>query len=153
MVYGETLRRGEGNGGGEDNQFFRDQSERMLQLAIEPVRLATGKVSPVDVQQFINGAAMTPDQLSMPEWQAGFHNQILKRAYEASKTPIEQADFEQVIQLLARRAAQPQRPHAIQHHHARDGHPACIVQWHCPGVAFDDDKRHAGGDGSRANGC
>ncbi len=37
MVYGETLRRGEGSGG-EDNQFFKDQSERMLQLAIDPAR-------------------------------------------------------------------------------------------------------------------
>ena len=97
MVYGETLRRGEGGGGGEDNQFFRDQSERMLQLAIEPVRLATGRVSPAEVQEFINGAATTPDQLGLPGWQAGFHNQILKKAYETSKTPIEQVDFEQVI--------------------------------------------------------
>jgi type IV secretory pathway TraG/TraD family ATPase VirD4 len=96
MVFGETLRRGEG--GGEDNQFFKDQSERMLQLAIEAVRLATGKVSAVDVQRFINGAAMTPEHLQTPGWRAGFHNQTLKAAYEAAKTPIEHADFEQVMQ-------------------------------------------------------
>jgi hypothetical protein len=63
MVYGETLRRGTGTGGGEDNQFFKDQSERMLELAIEPVRLATGEASPVDVKRFINEAALTPEQL------------------------------------------------------------------------------------------
>jgi hypothetical protein len=98
MVFGETLRRGEGSGGGEDNQFFKDQSERMLELAIEPVRLATRRISPVDVQEFINGAAMTPEHLKSPEWRAGFHNRILKGAYDASKTPIEEADFEQVLQ-------------------------------------------------------
>jgi len=98
MVFGETLRRGEGSGGGEDNQFFKDQSERMLQLAIETVRLATGKVSPVDIQRFINQAAMTRDELKTPQWQARFHNQMLKAAYDARKTPIEQADFEQVMQ-------------------------------------------------------
>jgi hypothetical protein len=97
MVFGETLRRG-GGSGGDDNQFFKDQSERMLQLAIEPVRLATGKVSAVDIQRFINGAAMMPEQLQSPGWRAGFHNQTLKAAYDARKTSIEQADFEQVMQ-------------------------------------------------------
>ncbi len=98
MVFGETLKRGEASGGGEDNQFFKDQSERMLQLAIEPVRLATGNVSATDVKAFIQGAAMAPEQLQSPQWQAGFHNQVLKAAYETPKNPIEKADFEQVLQ-------------------------------------------------------
>jgi hypothetical protein len=97
MVFGETLRRGEGSGG-EDNQFFKDQSERMLQLAIEAVRLATGYVTPVDVQRFITGAAMSREQLKSEQWRAGFHCQTLGAAYEAAKTPIEEADFEQVKQ-------------------------------------------------------
>lgn len=94
MVFSETLRRGEG-GGGEESQFFKDQSERQLQNAIAPLRLVTGKISAVDVQRFINGAAQTPEQLQSTQWREGFHNQILKAAYDAPKTAIEQADCEQ----------------------------------------------------------
>lgn len=96
MTLGETLHRGEA-GAQHSEQFFQQQSARMLQLAIEPVRLGTGKLSPVDVQQFITGAAMTPEQLGTPGWQAGFHNRVLEAAYNAPKTPIEAADFEQVL--------------------------------------------------------
>jgi hypothetical protein len=96
MTLGETLHRGEA-GAQQSEQFFTQQSERMLQMGIEPVRLATGKLSPVDVQRFITGAAMTPDQIATPEWQGGFHNRVLKAAFQAPKTPIEAADFEQVM--------------------------------------------------------
>jgi hypothetical protein len=96
MTLGETLHRGEA-GSHQSEQFFQEQSARMLQMAIEPVRLATGKLSPVDVQRFITGAAATPDQLATPQWQAGFHNQMLKAAYDAPKTPIEAADLEHQV--------------------------------------------------------
>lgn len=96
MTLGETLNRGEG-GTQHSEQFFQQQSARMLQMAIEPVRLATGKLSPVDVQRFITGAAMTPDHLRDTAWQAGFHNRVLEAAYNAPKTPIEAADFEQIL--------------------------------------------------------
>jgi hypothetical protein len=95
MVVGETLKRSDGDTH-QGDRFFRDQSERMLEMAIEPVRLATGKLSPVDLQRFITGAAISPDQMKTPEWRAGFHCQVLEGAYKANKTPIEQADFERV---------------------------------------------------------
>jgi hypothetical protein len=98
MTCGETLRRGEASGGGEDNaQFFRDQSERMLEMAVLPVRLATNTVTARDLQRFISGAATSPDQLKSQEWKAGFHSQILAAAFDAKKTPIEQADFERCM--------------------------------------------------------
>ena len=84
MTLGETLHRGEG-GTQQNEQFFEQQSGRMLHMAIEPVRLATGTLSPVDVQQFITGAAMTPEQLATPGWQAGFHNRILEAAFNVRK--------------------------------------------------------------------
>ncbi|HZU34730.1 MAG TPA: TraM recognition domain-containing protein, partial [Gemmataceae bacterium] len=41
----------------------------------------------------------SPEQLRSPEWLAGFHNQILKRAFEAPKTSaVEQADCEQFLE-------------------------------------------------------
>jgi TraM recognition site of TraD and TraG len=96
MTLGETLHRGEA-GTQQTEQFFQQQSARMLQLAIEPVRLATGKLSPVELQRFITGAATAPEQLGTSAWQAGFHNRVLEAAYNALKTPIEAADFEQVL--------------------------------------------------------
>jgi type IV secretory pathway TraG/TraD family ATPase VirD4 len=96
MTLGETLHRGEA-GAQQSDQFFQQQSARMLHMAIEPVRLATGTLAPVDVQQFITTAAMTPDHIRTPQWQAGFHNRVLEAAFHAPKTPIEEADFEQVM--------------------------------------------------------
>jgi len=96
MVLGETLHRGEG-GTQQNDQFFQAQSERMLHMAIDPVKLATGRLSPVDMQRFLTGAAMNPDQIGTRGWQAGFHNRILEAAFNARKTAIEAADFEQVM--------------------------------------------------------
>ena len=96
MTLGETLHRGEA-GAQQSEQFFQQQSGRMLHMAIEAVRLAKQYLSPVDLQRFITTAALTPDQLRMPQWQAGFHNRVLEAAFLAPKTPIEEADFEQVM--------------------------------------------------------
>jgi len=98
-VLGETLHRGEGDTHQGDS-FFAKQSARMLEMAIEPVRLATGKLSPVDLQRFITGVAASPEHLKTPQWQAGFHNRILEGAYQAQKTAIEQADFERVLDYV-----------------------------------------------------
>jgi len=96
MTAGETLHRGEG-GARPSDRFFEQQSARMLEMTIEAVRLATGRLSPMDLQQFITHAAQTPEQLASPAWQAGFHNRILEGAYNAKKSRIEAADFEQVM--------------------------------------------------------
>jgi hypothetical protein len=95
MTCGETLRRGEATGGGEDNaQFFRDQSERMIEMAVLPLRLATGTVTASTLQRLISGAAATPADLRTPEWRQGFHSKILEAASAAPKTPVEAADLE-----------------------------------------------------------
>jgi hypothetical protein len=96
MVLSETLNRAKGDTHQGDS-FFSEQSGRMLEMAIEPVRLATGKVSPLELQRFITGAAMSPEQLRTPAWQAGFHNRILEGAHQASKTPTENADFDRLL--------------------------------------------------------
>jgi hypothetical protein len=96
MTSGETLRRTDSvGGGGENDQFFRDQSERMVEMAVLPLRLATGTVRATDLQRFISGAAMTPEQLKEPEWRQGFHWTMLEAALNAPKSEIEKADMEQ----------------------------------------------------------
>ena len=91
----------------EDNaQFFRDQSERMLEMAVLPVRLATGTVTARDLQRFVGGIATSPRSgLKSQEWKAAFHSQTLAAAFNAKKTPIEQAELQALHGLLARRDA------------------------------------------------
>jgi hypothetical protein len=89
---GETLRSSDTKGG-EDADFWQREQERMIYNAVEAVRLANGKVTAPDLQRFISGAALNPQIIATAEWQAGFHNQTLKAAFEAKKSPAEESDL------------------------------------------------------------
>lgn len=89
---GETLTNDTASG--ENADFWQREQERMIFNAVEVVKQATGKVSAPDLQRFISTAAMSPLQIASPEWQAQFHNQCLKAAFEKDKSPIEEHDFE-----------------------------------------------------------
>lgn len=90
---GETLRASD-TSAGENADFWQREQERMIFNAVEVVKQATGKVSAPDLQRFIATAAMNPGQIASPEWQAQFHNQCLKAAWEKDKTPTEAHDYE-----------------------------------------------------------
>lgn len=90
---GETLRSSDTKGG-ESADFWEREQERMIFNAVEAIRIAYGNLSGPDIQRFISGAAMNPEMIATSEWQAGFHNQTLKQAFEARRTPIEEADFQ-----------------------------------------------------------
>jgi hypothetical protein len=91
-VIGETLRAADAKGG-ESADFWEKEQQRMIYNAVEIVKLATGTVSAPSIQRFITMAAMSPAQLSSPEWRAGFCNQCLADAFERKKSPVEQHDF------------------------------------------------------------
>ena len=97
MTAGETLKRGEGGGKSQD-PFFNVASERMIQKGVEPLRLATGHVDAFDLQRFINGMALTAQQLSTAEFREGFHCKILEAAYLAARSDIEKSDMEQCLE-------------------------------------------------------
>ncbi len=90
---GESLRAGDARGGDQD-LFWQQQQERMIYNAVEIVKRATGKVSAPDLQRFIVGAAMSPEQLTSDAWRAGFHCKCLEDGHNATKTPIEANDFQ-----------------------------------------------------------
>jgi hypothetical protein len=96
MTSGETLRRADATvgGGGENDQFFRDATERQVEMTVLPLRLATGTVRASDMQKFISGAAVSPEQLRTPEWREGFHWKTLEAAMNAANTDMEKADME-----------------------------------------------------------
>lgn len=93
MVIGETLYSGE-KSGGEDAHFWKSSHERVINNAVEILKLATGKVGAQELHRFINTAATTPQQIDSEEWRAGFHNQMIREAYQKQKSGIVQRDFE-----------------------------------------------------------
>lgn len=92
-VIGETLRSSD-TASGENADFWMREQERQIFNAVEIVKQATGKVGAPELQKFISTAAMNPGAIATAEWQAGFHNQCLKAAFEKQKTPTEQHDFD-----------------------------------------------------------
>lgn len=92
-VIGETLRSAD-TVAGENADFWQREQERMIFNAVEIVKLATGKVGAPELQRFISTAAMNPTMIGAAEWQAGFHNQCLKAAFEKRKSATEQHDFD-----------------------------------------------------------
>lgn len=91
-VIGETLRAADAKGG-ESADFWEKEQQRMIYNAVEIVKLATGSVSAPAIQKFITTAAMSPVQLSSPQWRAGYCNQCLADAFERKKSPVEPHDF------------------------------------------------------------
>lgn len=94
MTIGETLKRNSHSKAGENEAFWESLKERTIYNAVEIVRKATGRINASDLQRFLTGAATNPMELKLPDWQAGFHNQCLKLAFYAHKTPVEQHDYE-----------------------------------------------------------
>ena len=98
-VVGETLNRSDGDGGGDRDPYWAQQSRRTIHNAVEVVLGATGKVTAWDLQTFINTAALTPASLSDPAWQSGFHGECMKKAHDRPKSVIEQHDFDLAAQF------------------------------------------------------
>lgn len=78
----------------ENSDFWQKEQSRTLFNAIEVVKLATSGVSAQDLHRFISAAALSPAQLMLPEWLAGFHNQCLKRAWEVPKSTTTRHDYD-----------------------------------------------------------
>jgi hypothetical protein len=96
MTIAETLRLGRSSGG-SDEPFWPQQNERMFHATVEIVKLATGRVTAPDLQQFILGAAVDPSELESPKWQADFHCQLLNAAHQATKSSVEEHDFQLAV--------------------------------------------------------
>ena len=91
----ETVARGSGQGGGDENgSFFSAGGKRVIENAVIVVKNATGDVKVSDLMAFINSAASSVAEVHSDEFQATFHWQCLKRAYEADKSPVEAFDVE-----------------------------------------------------------
>ncbi len=87
MTISETLKRGEGGNGQDAEPFWgAEQYERLFYNAIGIVRLATGKVSAPDLQQFIAAAATTPEQpLANGSLEGGFPQSLFESRVRGRK--------------------------------------------------------------------
>lgn len=88
--------------GGEESGFFKALEERAIYNATVALMLGTGKVSAPDLQRFIHGSLMKPEQAASPEWQEGFHNKCLGAASANAKTDIAKHDFDQAANFWIR---------------------------------------------------
>lgn len=93
MTIGESLRSSD-KSGSEDSDFWEREQERLLFNAVELVKLAMGPFTAIDLHRFISTAAMSPDDFHQDAWLEGFHNQVLRAAYESPKTAVERHDYE-----------------------------------------------------------
>jgi len=94
MQIGETLRSSDVKGSGDESDFWEREQERQLYYATVVVMLAFKRVSAPELQRFINGAARSAEELGSDQWKSGFHNQAMAAAYKASKSRIEEHDYE-----------------------------------------------------------
>lgn len=88
--------------GGEESGFFKAQEERAIYNAVVAVMLGMGKITAPDLQRFIHGSLMKPEQAGSTEWQEGFHNQCLRAASANAKTDIAKHDFDQAANFWIR---------------------------------------------------
>ncbi len=92
-VIGETLRAADTKGG-ESADFWEREQERMIYNAVETVKQAEGSVSAPMIQKFINSAPTSLEQIASPQWQAGYCNQCLAKAFAKPKSAIESHDYQ-----------------------------------------------------------
>lgn len=100
MVLSENLQRGQN--GGSTEPFWREGTKRYIYNGIEIVTRATGKLDPATLQQFIVGAARTPQQTTDPTWEKGSHLQMIKAAYGKCKTDTEFHDWQMAWEFFVK---------------------------------------------------
>lgn len=79
-----------------DNQFFETAQIRFLIYAVDILRQAGVQISAPRIQNFVNSAAQSPEQLASDVWREQFHNDCLRKASEKQgKSEREKHDYEQ----------------------------------------------------------
>jgi hypothetical protein len=91
MTVAETLYRTEGV---SRDPFWEQQNRRTIHNAVEVLKRAYGRVDTWTLQRFINGAAISPGQVTSPDWEESFHGISLDLAIKRAATVIQQHDID-----------------------------------------------------------
>ncbi|HZY72242.1 MAG TPA: type IV secretion system DNA-binding domain-containing protein [Edaphobacter sp.] len=90
---GESLRSVDKKGG-DGEEFWSNEAERMLYNAVEIIRLAKGRVNGPDLQKFLTTALRHPSQVTSESWAGCFHDKCMRAAFDAPKTASGRHDYE-----------------------------------------------------------
>jgi type IV secretory pathway TraG/TraD family ATPase VirD4 len=92
----EALTRNEGR---SSDAFWGFQDRRMIQCAVEVIKQAYADVTTWSIQQFINDAPTSRDQIQSEEWKKGYFCTTIAKAHEGEKTHIERQDLSLAMQF------------------------------------------------------
>jgi hypothetical protein len=90
----EVGKRGGSNSGGENSRFYDQQRDRFIYDAVCILNAAKEPVTGPNLHRFIMTAATAREDLINKEWQSRYHNQLMERAFNAPKDPIQAHDVE-----------------------------------------------------------
>lgn len=91
----EVAERNGGQGGREDEGYWRRAVRQLIRNLVALLLLATGRVTVPDLYRLVVSAPTTPEQLKSDEWKKqSFCFQSLTQADSRPKSPREQRDFE-----------------------------------------------------------
>lgn len=97
---GQTLRRGKN--GGENAQFWEAFTERCIYETVVPLQLAGEPLTAERMLRFLMTAPHSMAEMADPNWQRGYHPQVMMRAESAPKTSRQQHDFNLVKEFWGR---------------------------------------------------
>jgi hypothetical protein len=98
LVLGETLDRMDGGAPQGGEPIWRAKNREGLDHAIEIIVRATGQLDPWAIECFIDGAALSLDELNSDAWKASYHAQALDLAKANASTDIEKHDHDRARQ-------------------------------------------------------
>jgi type IV secretory pathway TraG/TraD family ATPase VirD4 len=87
---------------GGDSQQWKQQDEQLITYCVIILILAGEEITPSNLNELILSAPTTPEQMLGEDWQHGYCNSCLAKAFHRKKTDIEQQDFTQASNFLTR---------------------------------------------------
>jgi hypothetical protein len=93
-MIGETLGRGEGKDGDNDNRFYKAFEGRILYNTVAPLKAAGEPIEAGRMLKFIMDAPTAPQELNSDQWKALYHYRVMERADSRPKGKLEAHDFQ-----------------------------------------------------------
>jgi hypothetical protein len=92
----------ENQASGGESAVWRKYDETAIRNCVVALMCAKEEVTSVNLHRMIVTAPVSPSELESERWQEDYCNEILKRGFDAEKTPMQQMDFEQSMDYLLR---------------------------------------------------
>jgi hypothetical protein len=87
---------------GGDSQQWKQQDEQLITYCVIILIQAGEDITPANLHELILSAPVTAEQMLGEDWQQGYCNRCLAKAFHRKKSDIEQHDFKQASNFLTR---------------------------------------------------